>query len=291
MILRTRNQKMQYPHTGRFTLQTILLNTPVVGNNLLPTTVSTTTPDPVIPAKTPPKKKGFFQRMFGTDPPLTPSSFTGFASDGRTDGYGGGAALAVARGGISGSDPEISSPSWRPSPFAGLASGGSASRVTSTTHSNRLKKVSNEIFSTFRVQNVFCLFRLLNGLFLLVQGKDGNWGPPGGIVEKCETTQQALEREFGEETGSELPKLNNEVSFHWKHKTSTSGFLCGSSNASFDDFFRNFRRTEEIINISAFTVQDLWHMVHDTYPGYKLRKCAINSTCALLNALGFPENS
>lgn len=88
------------------------------GRKLLPTTMLTTIPDPVISEKKS-KKMGLFEKLFGggkgckepdpPSPPSPPSPFTGFAGG----GCGGGAALAVAGGGKPTSKPKISHP--RPS--------------------------------------------------------------------------------------------------------------------------------------------------------------------------------
>lgn len=150
------------------------------------------------------------------------------------------------------------------------------------------------------VRHVFCMVQLSCRSFLLVQGTDGNWGPPGGNVKKGEKSWDAVEREFREETGSNLPRLDGKplgstthepLEFQWAHRSSTSGFYCGSSNASYRDFSRNFCKSKEIIDIGAFTVQELWQLVHGTHADFTLRPCAIESTRALLIALGFPERS
>jgi 8-oxo-dGTP pyrophosphatase MutT (NUDIX family) len=174
--------------------------------------------------------------------------------------------------------------------------GGAAHSSPSHGHLIRLKRV----FKMGDVNHVFCLVQLNCRSFLLVQGTDGNWGPPGGNVNKDEISWVAVKREFLEETRSNLPMLNGQplgstthepLKFHWKHRSSTSGFYCGSTSDSFADFSRNFLISSEIISIGAFTVQELWHMVHGTHAVFSLRPCAIKSTHALLIALGFPESS
>lgn len=87
---------------------------PETGRQLLPTTMPTTMPAPVI-SKKKPTKQGFFEKLFGKEPepPDPPSPFTGFAGGGCGGGCGGGAALAVAGGGKPSSKPKISHP--RPS--------------------------------------------------------------------------------------------------------------------------------------------------------------------------------
>jgi ADP-ribose pyrophosphatase YjhB (NUDIX family) len=175
--------------------------------------------------------------------------------------------------------------------------GGSAAHSSpSHGHSSRLTKVDKMGV----VRHVFCMFLLDCGSFLLVQGTDSNWGPPGGDVEKGETSWDAVKREVLEETKSNLPKLDGQplgstthepLKFHWAHLSSTSGFYCGSTTSSYHDFSRNFRKSKEIIGIGGFTVKELWQMVNVTHADFTLRPCAIESTRALLIALGFPERS
>ena len=309
MILRSRNQKMSGPYS-RVTFQTQLDAFYVSqgcdqhGRKLLPTTIPTTMPATVI-SEEKPEKPGFFDKLVRggkgfkkPDPPSPPSpssSVTGFASGGRSSGYGGGAAVAGSK--IPPSKPEIS----RPSPdekFTGLASGGGAAHSSHghSTHSRRLTKVDKMGV----VRHVFCMIQLSCGYFLLVQGTDSNWGPPGGNVEKGEISWKAAKREFEEETGSILPTLNGQplgstthepLKFHWAHLSSTSGFYCGSTTSSYHDFSRNFRKSKEIIGIGGFTVKELWQMVNVTHADFTLRPCAIESTRALLIELGFPERS
>ena len=151
------------------------------------------------------------------------------------------------------------------------------------------------------VAHVFCVIQLPGGSFLLVQGKSFFWGFPGGNVDKGETSWNAAKREFSEEVNSQLPILRGQslgsttskpVKFHWAHQSSITGFYCGCPVVPLNEFSRNFRVTNEIINIRAFTVHELWQMVRSTHPtNMRLRRCAIESTCALLIALGFPERS
>lgn len=176
--------------------------------------------------------------------------------------------------------------------------GGSAAHSSpSHGHSSRLTKVDKMDV----VNHVFCMIQLICRSFLFVQGTDGNWGPPGGHVDKGEISWNAVKQEVLEETKSELPRLDGQplgstthepLKFHWAHRDgSISGFYCGSSNASYHDFLLNFRRSEEINSVGAFTVQELWQLVHSRHADFRLRPCAIESTRALLIALGFPERS
>lgn len=184
--------------------------------------------------------------------------------------------------------------------FTGPATqlGGGAAH-SSHRHSTHLKRLTKEPEMGV-VRHVFCMVQLSCGSFLLVQGTDGDWGPPGGNVKKGEISWNAAKREFKEETNSSLPRLDGQplgsttdepLKYHWAHRSSITGFYCGCTSSSFRDFSLNFRASREIISVGAFTVQELWQMVHGTHVDFTLRPCAIESTCALLIELGFPERS
>ena len=148
------------------------------------------------------------------------------------------------------------------------------------------------------VANVFVVLFLKDGRVLLVQGeREHTWGFPGGNVDRTDACSwDAMKREFREETLNSLPRLcgrslgsstDEPRKFHWAHRSSTTGFYCGqSSTATFEDLSANFRRTDEIRDMAAVPVKVLFDMVNCTDPN-RLRDCAIESTRALLLALGF----
>jgi hypothetical protein len=177
------------------------------------------------------------------------------------------------------------------SSYKGFVSGGSSAGQ---------KRVLSQVDSMGTVANVFATVRMANDCFLLVQTSRGNWGFAGGQVDKTDfSSWKAVCREFSEEVCSKLPFITGDMSgstqvepqkFHWPHKDgSISGFYCGKTRTSFQDLARNFSPSNEIIAICSVSIAELWQMVNKTHPTMILRPCAIESTRALLNALGFYE--
>jgi hypothetical protein len=160
--------------------------------------------------------------------------------------------------------------------------------------------VLSQVVSMGKVGNVFAFIRIADNSFLLVQTNKGNWGFAGGQVDKTDSSSwSAVCREFLEEVCSKIPFITGDMSgskqieplkFHWTHRDgSFSGFYCGKTRTSFQDLARNFSPSHEIIAIRSVSISELWQMVNERHPTMRLRKCAIKSTRALLNALGFYE--
>ena len=160
--------------------------------------------------------------------------------------------------------------------------------------------VLSQVSSMGRVANVFAFVRMADNSFLLVQTNKGNWGFAGGRVDKTDSSSWfAVCREFLEEVCSKIPFITGDMSgskqieplkFHWTHRDgSFSGFYCGKTRTSFQDLARNFSPSHEIIAIRSVSIAELWQMVNEIHPTLRLRRCAIESTRALLNALGFYE--
>ena len=68
-------------------------------------------------------------------------------------------------------------------------------------------------------------------ILLLLKNKDkpegGNWGPPGGRIEKGENPLDAVHRELKEETEilASTKKLTFEKTFYWSHKWKGQKYL------------------------------------------------------------------
>jgi len=161
-------------------------------------------------------------------------------------------------------------------------------------------RVLSQVVSMGRVANVFAFVRMTDSSFLLVQTGRGNWGFAGGQVDRTDSSSwKAVCREFEEEVSSELPFITGDMSgstkveplkFHWTHRDgSISGFYCGKTQTSFEELSGNFRPSHEITAIRSVSIVELRQMVNETHPSMRLRPCAIESTRALLNALGFNE--
>jgi 8-oxo-dGTP pyrophosphatase MutT (NUDIX family) len=179
---------------------------------------------------------------------------------------------------------------------AARASGGGS--AVHRPYSSRLTEVSTSGMGS--VDHVFVVLFLKDGRILLVQEKkDRTWGFPGGNVDDTDACSwNAMKREFREETKNSLPSIcgrslgsstDEPRKFHWYHPSSrtTSGFYCGqSSTATFEDLKGNFWRSHDIRDMAAVPVEVLFDMVNGTNPN-RLRDCAIESTLALLLALGF----
>lgn len=119
---------------------------------------------------------------------------------------------------------------------------------------------------------------------LLVQTRSDNcWGLPGGMVNKGEHPSATGPREFLEETKSECPEVRNQRFFQWTHRSGAlTGFISGDSTARFSDFKKNFRQSREILNIGFFTVEQVYQMALGLDPMNQMRKCAKESTIAIL---------
>lgn len=175
--------------------------------------------------------------------------------------------------------------------FKGFVSGGGSAGKD---------RVLSQVVNMGKVANVFATVRMPDDSFLLVQTSRGNWGFAGGQVDETDSSSwKAVCREFREEVCSDLPFITGDMSgstqvepqkFHWPHRDgSFSGFYCGKTQTSFRDLSGNFRPSREIIAIRSVSIAELWQMVNERHPTMKLRQCAIESTRALLNALGFYE--
>jgi 8-oxo-dGTP pyrophosphatase MutT (NUDIX family) len=232
---------------------------------------STTVPPP----SKPPKKPGFFAGLV-----------TAFYGDKAT--------------------PTPTSPA--PTPIYSFASGGGSAKASSgggfvskasCGHSSRLHHVS-KMGEKGHVSNIFALLILCDpkNSILLVQDKDEFLGFPGGKVDPTDLTPwNAVKREFQEEVGSVFPQMNGSklgsstidpVKFQWEHLTSKTytGFYCGHTDTTFSQIKASFLRNKEISDVFAFSPQQVLQIALGLDPKYKMRKCAQESTQAILKKIG-----
>jgi len=130
----------------------------------------------------------------------------------------------------------------------------------------------------------------------MVQEKNGNWGFVAGSTDPRETAFKALQREYGEEVGGVLPRLD-------AGRAGAPGeprkFICHHSNglntALYAGFVpkkqaksevRSFKPNREIRAVRLVPLRELHEMVDGRHASMTMRPCARGSTAAVLRAMG-----
>lgn len=138
-------------------------------------------------------------------------------------------------------------------------------------------------FEKHRIKNVILFLRTGNDRVVTVTEKSGNVGFPGGkMKESDKTVFNGMKREYEEETGNKLPKIN--IIHRFVYGNSTAIFV--ATTVEKISTVLGKRSDNEIRAIHLTKIEDVKKAVN--YKGsFNLRPCAIDSTKLLLSYLGF----
>jgi 8-oxo-dGTP pyrophosphatase MutT (NUDIX family)/ubiquitin len=129
----------------------------------------------------------------------------------------------------------------------------------------------------------------------MVQERNGCWGFVAGKIDPGETAFNALQREYREEVGGQLPRLDarqasapgepRKFIFHHGNGSNTA-LYAGFVSATLLPSPGKFRPNKEIVAVRLVPMQEMRDMVAGRHPSMVMRPCAIGSTAAVLRAMG-----
>ena len=129
----------------------------------------------------------------------------------------------------------------------------------------------------------------------MVQEKNGNWGFVAGGMDPGESAFKALQREYGEEVGGVLPRLDagradapgepRKFIFHHSNGSNTA-LYAGYVPQALLPKPSHFRPNREIRAVRLVPLQQLHAMAEGRHASMSMRPCARGSTAEVLRAMG-----
>jgi 8-oxo-dGTP pyrophosphatase MutT (NUDIX family) len=129
----------------------------------------------------------------------------------------------------------------------------------------------------------------------MVQEKNGHWGFVAGKIDRGEGAMTALQREYREEVGGVMPRLDaGQASAPGEPRKFLYHHGNGAATAVYAGFVpeaqlpspRFFRPNREIRAVRVVPLQQLHAIVGGRHESMTMRPCAVGSTAAVLRAMG-----
>ncbi len=123
----------------------------------------------------------------------------------------------------------------------------------------------------------------------MVQEKNGEWGVPGGKIDRGEGPWEAAIRECNEELHQKAPQIlgkgGEPDKFLWTHRNgSKTAFYAGCVSHIALPSPGHFRPTREIRAVRLVPFCEVRLMCEGDHPAMKMRDCARRSIAAILDA-------
>ena len=129
----------------------------------------------------------------------------------------------------------------------------------------------------------------------MVQERNGNWGFVAGGMDRGESAFKALQREYREEVGGVLPRLDagrvdapgepRKFIFHHSNGSNTA-LYAGYVPQALLPKPSHFRPNREIRAVRLVPLQQLHAMAEGRHASMSMRPCARGSTAEVLRAMG-----
>lgn len=130
----------------------------------------------------------------------------------------------------------------------------------------------------------------------MVQEKNGHWGFVAGKIEPGEGAMTALQREYREEVGGLMPRLDagrasapgqpRKFLYHHGNGVTTAVYAGFVPEAQLPSS-KFFRPSREIRAVRVVKLGQLHDLVNGRHGSMIMRSCAVDSTAAVLRAMGF----